>query len=75
MIIVPLVRTADNHNRIISSGVQAKVIHGWLKEVGVLGEPFGEVDRWWKGHTGEVIIMRSKESKCGSKRRAVEEKR
>lgn len=55
MIIVPLVRTSDNHDRIVRTGIQAEVVDGRLKEVGVLGKPFGEVDWWWKRHFGGLV--------------------
>lgn len=38
------VGTSYDHHGVIFAIVQAKVAHGGLEEVRVLGEPFGEVD-------------------------------
>lgn len=50
MIIIPLVRTSDDHDDKVLALVRTEVVHGRLQEVLVLDDPFGKVEWWGQGH-------------------------
>ena len=45
MVVISLVRPADDHDGEVLARVDAVVVHGRLQEVADLVEPFGEVQR------------------------------
>ena len=54
MIVIPLVRTSDNHDGEVLSGVDTVIVHGRLQEVTILRQPFRKVEGGSEGHGGRM---------------------
>ena len=54
MVIIPLIRTSDDHDGEVLPGVDTVIVHGRFQQMAIFRQPFRKVERSGERHGGRV---------------------